>query len=167
MKIRMLPALALGTAVLVVAPSLQGCYGSFAATKKVYKWNGTVGDKWVNSVVMWALNIIPVYSLAGAADIIVLNTVEFWTGSNPLAMAPGESESRIVTVDGRELRVTATRNHLEIAPREGGEALELSFDPATSSWYAATPEGPRLVARQSGETLALYHADGTRELLTR
>src|SRR5690606_38828150 len=51
MKSRMLPALALGTAALVAVPSLQGCYGSFAATKKVYKWNGTVGDKWVNTVV--------------------------------------------------------------------------------------------------------------------
>lgn len=167
MKSRMFPVLALGVASLAAAPLLQGCYGSFAATKKLYQWNGTVGDKWVNSIVMVGLAIIPVYSLAGAADIIVLNTVEFWTGKNPLAMAPGESESRIVTVDGRDLRVTASRHRMTVAAADGvGETMSLHYDEAGRAWYVETPEGPRLVAREAGDALALYRPDGTRELLT-
>ena len=57
-----------------------GCYGSFSLVTKAYKWNGTLGDKWVNEAAFLALNIIPVYSVASFIDIIFLNSGEFWTG---------------------------------------------------------------------------------------
>jgi hypothetical protein len=168
MKTRMLPVLALGVASLISAPVLQGCYGSFNLTKKVYKWNGSLGDKWINSIVMIALTIVPVYSLAVAADAIVLNLVEFWTGSNPMAMQAGDKEIRTVTVDGKSYQITATQNRMEIAALDAPEnAVALAYDPALTSWFVETPEGPRLVARMSDEALTLYHADGSRELLTR
>ncbi|HLU69537.1 MAG TPA: DUF3332 domain-containing protein [Fibrobacteria bacterium] len=168
MKTRMLPALSLGLAALVSAPYLQGCYGGFTATKKIYNWNGTVGDKWVNSIVMVALNIIPVYPLAGAADILILNTVEFWTGSNPLALKEGETETRVVTVEGKDYELTATQNRMEIKPLTEAEgALQLSYDPAQQAWFAESGETRRLVAREAGDVLTVYHADGQREVLTR
>jgi len=168
MKNRLLPALALGAAALVAMPALQGCYGKFAATQKLYKWNGTVGDKWVNSIVMVALNIIPVYGIAGAADIIVLNTVEFWTGSNPLAMQAGETETRVVTIEGKEYELTASQNRMEIKPVAAPErAVELSFEPAKQAWFAETEGERRLIAREAGDIVTVYHADGEREVLTR
>jgi hypothetical protein len=168
MKTRMLPVLALGAASLVSAPLLQGCYGSFNLTQKVYKWNGSLGDKWINSIVMVALTIVPVYQISLAADGIVFNLIEFWTGSNPVAMQPGDKEIRIVTVDGKAYRLTATQNQMEILALDAPEsAVALSFDPAAQSWFVATPEGERLIARMSDDALTLYHADGSRELLTR
>ena len=168
MKTRMLPVLTLGLATLVSAPYLQGCYGGFTATKTIYNWNGTVGDKWVNSIVMVALNIIPVYGIAGLADILILNTVEFWTGSNPLAMQPGETETRIVTVEGKDYQLTATQNRMEIRSlTESGEAVQLSYDPAQQAWFAETAEARRLIAREAGHVVTVYHADGQREVLTR
>ena len=53
---------------------LSGCHGSYGLTKKLLRWNGTLGNKWLNSCVHF-----------GLVDWLVLNTVEFWTGSNPLA----------------------------------------------------------------------------------
>lgn len=168
MKTRMLPALALGVAACVAVPTLQGCYGAFAATKKVYKWNGTVGDKWVNSIVMVALNIIPVYQIAGVADILILNTVEFWTGSNPLAMKDGESDTRIVTIEGKDYELTATHNRMEIKPVAAPEqAVELAYEPAQQAWFAETAAGRQLVAREAGNVVTVYHADGQREVLAR
>ena len=168
MKTRMLSALVLGTAALVTVPALQGCYGGFTATKKLYTWNGTLGNKWVNSLVMVGLAIIPVYSIAGAADILILNTVEFWTGSNPLAMKAGESETRVVTVDGKSFELTATRNRMEIKPLAAPEqAVGLSYEPAQQAWFAETAEGRQLVARESGDIVTVYHADGQREVMTR
>lgn len=67
----------------VSAVGTSGCFGKFGLTRKLYAWNEGVGDKWVRSVVMWGLMIIPVYAVVGAGDFFVLNTVEFWTGSNP------------------------------------------------------------------------------------
>lgn len=64
---------------------LTGCYGSNACFNKLHKWNGTLGNKWLNSIVHFALASFQVYSFTMFIDFIVLNTVEFWTGSNPLA----------------------------------------------------------------------------------
>ena len=65
---------------------LTGCYGSNACYNKLHDWNGTLGNKWLNSIVHFVMLVIPVYWIVfGLVDILVLNTVEFWTGSNPLA----------------------------------------------------------------------------------
>ncbi len=74
-------AFTLAVAMLV----MTGCYGSNALFNKVHKWNGTVGDKWINSCVHFVFLVLNVYSITMFVDILVLNTVEFWTGSNPLA----------------------------------------------------------------------------------
>lgn len=67
------------------AALLSGCYGKFALTKKVYDFNGSVHPNGiVKSVIMVGLNIIPVYGLAIMADALILNSVEFWTGTNPM-----------------------------------------------------------------------------------
>jgi hypothetical protein len=168
MKKRMLPLLALTGAVLVSAPLLQGCYGNFSLTKKVYKWNGSLGNKWINSIVMIALNIVPVYGVAGFADAVILNLVEFWTGSNPLAMQPGEKEIRTVTVDGKSFLLTATQNKMEVTALDAtAKTMDLTYDPATKSWFVESQEGRKLVARESEEVVTLYHADGHRELVAR
>lgn len=65
---------------------LTGCYGSNACFNKLHKWNGTLGNKWLNSIVHFGLSVFGVYPFClGLIDYLVLNTVEFWTGSNPLA----------------------------------------------------------------------------------
>ena len=65
---------------------LSGCYGKYACFNKLHNWNGTLGDKWINSIVHFFLSIFGIYFIClGLIDGLVLNTIEFWTGSNPLA----------------------------------------------------------------------------------
>ena len=65
---------------------LSGCYGKNACFNKLHDWNGTLGDKWINSIVHFILFWLPVYGIClFLVDGLVLNTIEFWTGSNPLA----------------------------------------------------------------------------------
>jgi hypothetical protein len=66
--------------------SLQGCYGKMALTKKVYAVNGEVNDKFVRSLVTWILIIVPVYQISALADFILFNTIEFWSGKNPVSL---------------------------------------------------------------------------------
>lgn len=72
-------------ALAVTAVGTTGCFGKFALTRKVYGWNDSLGNKFVKSIVFWGLQIIPVYGIAGFADMFILNVLEFWTGSNPVA----------------------------------------------------------------------------------
>lgn len=73
-------------ACLVAGSTLfSGCYGSFALTKKVHSWNGEVSEnKFVQWFVFLGLNVVPVYAAAIFVDAIAVNTVEFWTGDNPV-----------------------------------------------------------------------------------
>ena len=61
------------------------CYGKFALVRKVYSWNGTAtSNRFANSAIMWGLFIIPVYEVTSLVDILILNTIEVLSGSNPV-----------------------------------------------------------------------------------
>lgn len=79
----------LGATITVIALIFTligtGCLGRFAAFNKLSDWNQKVtGNKFVNELVFLGLNIIPVYGVALLADAIVINSIEFWTGNNPM-----------------------------------------------------------------------------------
>jgi hypothetical protein len=157
----------LALAAALSACLLQGCYGSFNLTRKLYTWNGSLGDRFVKSLVMWVMLIIPVYGLAGLADLAILNLVEFWTGSNPMAMKAGEREIRFVERDGQKYILTATPNRLDVARANGDHAMaSLIYDPATKSWYAESAAHRVRIAEvvdAEKQILDLIHPDGSRE----
>jgi hypothetical protein len=63
----------------------SGCFGAFNVTRKVYGFNKTVStNKFARELVFLAFNIVPVYGVAGFADAVIVNSVEFWTGKNPV-----------------------------------------------------------------------------------
>ena len=89
------------TAVLALSAAAvlgtSACFGSFNLTRKLYGFNKDVSkDKFVRELVFLGLNIVPVYGIAGFIDAVVANTVEFWTGENPVTMG-----STISWRDGR------------------------------------------------------------------
>ena len=80
----MMKKLVLATALAVGAGS-AGCYGTNGAFNKVHNWNGhATGSKVANSVIHFAFWILPVYELTLLGDLIIFNTIEFATGSNPM-----------------------------------------------------------------------------------
>ncbi len=90
----------------------SGCYGGFNLTRSLYKWNGNIqasSDKGANgvvqSLVMVVLVIVPVYGLATLADALVVNSIEFWTGKNPVTV---NAEPTIRTVDKGDERYVQT-----------------------------------------------------------
>ncbi len=150
------------------ALGLQGCYGQFGLTKKIYDWNGSLGDKWVSSVVMVGMCIIPVYPLATAGDALILNAVEFWTGKHPMAMGESEKQIQVATLGGREFVLTATRNRIDVVPSNGGIApVTLRFVPEEGAWYAEYEEESVKVAEQEADKLTLLLPDGGEQVLTR
>jgi len=74
--------------LIMVASITTGCFGGFQATRAVYKFNKEIHkDKWVQEVVFLAMIIIPVYGIATLVDGVILNSVEFWSGKNPMVSA--------------------------------------------------------------------------------
>jgi len=72
-------------AISAMLATVPACYGSYGAFHTLHRWNGGVsGNKWVNSGVHLGLWIIPVYELCILGDFLIFNTIETFTGNNPL-----------------------------------------------------------------------------------
>lgn len=114
------------------------CIGSFSLTSKVYQWNQSFGDKWVNELVFIVLLIVPVYEISFFLDGVILNSIEFWTGTNPVALKPGETESEIVEgTDGNRYQITASKNQFTVTALTGknkGEKQTLAYSPKKQQW---------------------------------
>ncbi len=113
-------------ASLVAALALlgSGCFGSFGATHSLYKWNSEVSDsKWLRWLVFLALAILPVYSLFVLADVLVLNTIEFFSGKNPI----GEGHADLG--DGNTLTSTRTAdpNLIRHEHRHNGKLVRVLY----------------------------------------
>jgi hypothetical protein len=82
----------------VLSLHVSGCFGSFALTRNIYGLNERISDnKFVRWLVFLGFTIIPVYGVGTLVDALVFNTLEFWTGSNPLANAGTQEEgTRVV-----------------------------------------------------------------------
>ena len=105
------------------------CIGNFALTNKLLAWNKTISNKFVNELVFFAFWIIPVYEVSALADVIVFNSIEFWSGNNPIACGTKVIEGQ----DGKYL-VKCDKNGYTITSENDNSVVHLDFDSNDSSW---------------------------------
>lgn len=119
--------------VLALAGSIMttSCIGSFSLTNKLLDWNKSVGDKFVNEVVFIALSVIPIYGITLIADVLVLNSIEFWSGNNPMAkgkkVIEGNDGKYLVECDGKGYTITSEND---------GSVVRFDFDQKEQTWSA-------------------------------
>lgn len=117
--------------VMALAGSMMftSCIGSFSLTNKLLAWNNRIDNKFVNEVVFFAFWIIPVYEVAALADVLVINSIEFWSGSNPVAsgtkVIEGEDGRYLVECDGKGYTITSEND---------GSVVRLDFDVEEQEW---------------------------------
>ena len=110
---------------------MQSCIGSFALFHKVKDWNDHVGDKFVNELVFVAMCILPVYELCLIADVLVLNSIEFWSGTNP-ALASAETK----VVDGKDGQYLIARDATgyTVTNMTTKQVTRFNFNSKDNSW---------------------------------
>lgn len=121
--------------VLLLAATimLTSCMGSFSLTSKMYKFNNSLGNKWLNELVFVACCIVPVYEVTVFVDAIVLNTIEFWTGEKLLASNTIEKQV-VKNSEGVNVEITAMENGYNLT--DGITSMNLVFDKETQIWSA-------------------------------
>lgn len=78
------------SAALTLSLLTPACLGPDNLYNGVKNWNATVASQdWVNELIFIGFWILPVYPIAALGDIVIFNTVEYWSGDNPIS-APGE-----------------------------------------------------------------------------
>jgi len=160
-KITRLVSIALLAVFVVVG--VFGCYGNMSLTKKVYRFNGSVGNKYVQSIVNWALWICPVYEIAMVLDIFFFNTIEFWTGNNPLAMKEGENVIKYAEGSNGTYKLEISQNKIVITQqenRDNNQNIELNYDPVSESWFMKTNGTNQKIGYVDGQQLKLLSPSG-------
>lgn len=153
--------------MLCIGTLSTGCFGKFSLTRKLYKLNDSLGDKWINTVVFWGLAVFQVYTFCGLVDTFILNVVEFWTGSNPISMGPNDKETQTVMgKDGQLYEITATQNRFDIVQLTGaqkGTKQSMLFNPSNQSCSIVTNGVTTKVAafNEATNTVKLFRQDGS------
>ncbi len=164
-------------AALAAAMFSSGCYGPFYLTRKVWEFNGQVSDnKWIVEVVYLVCTFLPVYGIAGAADAIIFNSIEFWGGQNPMApganadttpktkrIVRGNTEAVLTHVpgpNGGELVIEQVEDGQVVSSlrmhRDGGQMVASGADGATLFTAETLTDGRVQVRDAGGQQVAMY-----------
>jgi hypothetical protein len=105
-RLKLIAVLTLSLAVLST-----GCIGHFGLSGKVRQFNlEQTEDRWGREILFVILYVIPVYPFAGFADIVLFNSIEFWTGKNPIndkpSVTPISDNRTFESEDGTLLSMT-------------------------------------------------------------
>lgn len=136
MKIKKVMPLAV--ALLLSSVTFQSCIGSFALTNKVLDWNKNVSNKFVNELVFFAFWILPVYEVTSVADLLVLNSIEFWSGNTPLA-----SNNQVIKTENGDYRIFAQDYGYKVESPDGN-TISFDFDVKTQTWSFSSSKGEKI-----------------------
>lgn len=147
--------------VLTVAASLglSSCIGKFALSNRLMNWNRTIGNKFVNELVFIAFWVLPVYEVSWLADILIINSIEFWSGTNPMAC----STRHIQGTDGQRYLVKCDGKGYDIVAEATGSRVRLDFNAEAQRWdLCANGETHELMTFIDADHVSLPAADGSR-----
>ena len=142
----------LKTAVSLMMASVMfsSCVGSFSMFNKLAQWNKrATKSKFLNELIF--IVISPAYAFCSVADIFVLNTIEFWSGSNPMASNVGKTV-KVKGEDGKIYSVKYLADGYEVK-RPSGEKFQFIHDEKTDSWS--------MVVNGEKKELMQFNHDGT------
>ena len=120
---------------------------------RISSWNQSIGTKFVNELVFLALNIVPVYGVAYLADALVINSIEFWSGTNPMANV---GDVKKVKGENGDYLVKTLENGYSITKEGEDSAMELIYNKEANTW--------NVVADGVSTELLKMNNDGTAEM---
>ncbi|MFM2639801.1 DUF3332 family protein [Vibrio chagasii] len=129
--------------------TLFGCVGSNAVTGKLMEFNVKAVD---NRYARGGLNMLlaPAYGITVAADYIVFNSLEFWTGKNPINKKPHIFDTKVDT-------------YIDINDQLDESLTDAPIDPLAKH---VIDHSEMKVINQDEVAIELTYNDGTRATLT-
>jgi hypothetical protein len=140
----------------------SSCIGTFSLTNKLLDWNKNLSDKFVNELVFIVLNIVPVYPVAITIDALVTNSIEFWTGDNPV------SDVRTKQVKGNDglYTIKTDKSGHKVTKESTGETVYFHFDGKEKTWSVeANGQSATLLKVLNSNEVAMYLPDGSSMLV--
>jgi hypothetical protein len=144
-----------------------GCYGPFNLTRNVYHWNsnikgsGEVNEKWMKEFVFFGMIIIPVYMFSALLDAFIFNSIQFWSGSNPVKATDTGSDgaTRVVHLDGVTVTMVESDQGATVTYERNGIVERRATIETNATGYRLIDETGALLAeaekRQDGSVTLL------------
>jgi len=108
----------LAVCLVMLSFFVTGCTGSFALTKKVHEFHRSQENKWVDEVIFLGCAIFYIYSIATLADAVIINSIEFWTGDNPIASTGGDTNTIVSNGKNKaEMKFNKADDTIQIQPQ--------------------------------------------------
>ena len=118
--------------LLIGSLAASSCIGSYSLFNKFAKWETQMtSSKFVNAVIGFIITPL-VAPICLVIDSLVLNTIEFWSGSNPVASNVGKTQ-QVLGNDGRYYAVTTLKNGYEVKAPDGAVTL-FTHNAENDSW---------------------------------
>jgi hypothetical protein len=148
---------------------VSGCFGKFALVRAMWDFNKNVSpNKFIQWAVFLVMVIVPVYAIGSLADAIVINSIEFWTGQNPISSAETpDGNTRVVRLSpqdtlrlSRDMDSGVMKVELE---RAGQPTLVRYFEPLENGMAVRNEAGAVVIqAREQADgDVAVTDAAGT------
>ncbi len=158
-----------GVALMCFMTVSTACYGPFNLTKNVYHWNsgikgsGEVNDKWMKEFVFFGMIVVPVYMFSALLDAFIFNSIQFWSGDNPVKASELESDglTKVARFGDVTVRWTHTSEGATVTYERHGIIERRATIVSSAAGYRLVDEGGATLAE------AEYTADGTITLLNR
>ena len=142
----------------------SSCVGSFGLFNRLSSWNQSVGNKFVNELVFLAFNIVPVYGVAYLADALVIKSIEFWSGSNPMANV---GDVKKVKGENGNYMVKTLENGYSITKEGETASMDLIYNKEANTWnVVANGESAELVKMNNDGTADLFLPNGEKMNVT-
>ncbi|MDD9308990.1 DUF3332 domain-containing protein [Aeromonas hydrophila] len=145
---------------VVASVGLSGCIGQMGLSSMVTKGNLSVVDNRYGRAGVFIL-LSPVYGLAATADLFVFNTIEFWSGKNPITgKSPALVDQKLDALIKVNQHLDPSLNKVPLALLpQGVREVEVSYpDERTAQMEVHYLDGRSSLMRgeKRGELLDIY-----------
>ena len=69
------------------------------------------------------------------SDGLVLNSIEWWGGRNPVSLKEGETEEIDFMHQGRMYKIVTSKNSMTVALKDSDEKVNFKYFPEENRWY--------------------------------
>ena len=151
--------IAVASILLCGSMLFSSCIGSFGLWNQLKGWNENLSNKFVNEIVFLAFHIVPVYEVSYLVDVLVLNSIEFWSGSNPLADV---GSVKVVESENGEYLVRTNADGYTITKKGEDRSLNLVYNQDKQTWNAVCEDASyELMTMNEDGTITVKLQDGS------
>jgi len=90
-------------ALLLMTGVLAGCFASMNATQRLRTWTREIENRWLGqgTYILLRIPYTGVYGVFGLSDLLLFNSIEFWSGDNPIDSVSMERLVAVRELDAR------------------------------------------------------------------